>query len=123
MTAQPAQLDLQLDKVTSTSKLAMQLSNTELIMSVPGNPGREAALGGCVNCHTLQRVLFSRFNADEMAQVIQRMTMHTNNSSPMHPWMRPSDGTARAHRRRDRVGIGKYLSSINLSSVDTFDSR
>src|SRR6202158_6166197 len=57
VTAQPAQLDLQLNKVTSTSKLAMQLSNGELLMSVPGTPQQRVALGGCVNCHTLQRVL------------------------------------------------------------------
>src|SRR6202521_2868175 len=31
VTAQPAQLDLQLNKVTSASKLAMQLSNGELL--------------------------------------------------------------------------------------------
>ena len=68
VTAQPAQLDLQLNKVTSTSKLAMQLSNAEWLMSVPGTREQKVALGDCVTCHTLQRVLFSRFNADEMAQ-------------------------------------------------------
>src|SRR5207244_5409743 len=89
VTAQPTQLDLQLSKVTSSTKLAMQLSNGELLMSVPGTQEQKLQLGGCVNCHTLQRVLFSRFDADEMAQVVRRMTMHTNNSSLLHPWMRP----------------------------------
>ena len=117
--AQPAQLDLQLHKVTSTSKLAMQLSNAEWLMSVPGSP-EQRLLGGCVNCHTLQRVLFSRFSADEMAQVIQRMAMHTNNSSPMHPWMRPAEGPARPPAA-GQVAFGKYLSSINLSAADTFE--
>ena len=100
VTAQPAQLDLQLNKVTSTSKLAMQLSNGELLMSVPGTPEQKRMLGGCVNCHTLQRVLFSRFNADEMTQVVQRMTMHTNNSSPLHPWMRPTEEFPASGRSR-----------------------
>ena len=40
--AQPTQLDLQLNKITSTNKLAMQLTNAEWRMSVPGNPGRES---------------------------------------------------------------------------------
>src|SRR2546422_4274867 len=66
--AQPAQLDLQLSKVESTSRLAMQLSNGEWLMSVPGTREQKLALAGCVNCHTLQRVMFSRFSADEMAQ-------------------------------------------------------
>ncbi|HYR91725.1 MAG TPA: carboxypeptidase regulatory-like domain-containing protein [Terriglobia bacterium] len=120
VTAQTAQLDLQLDKVTSNSKLAMQLSNGELLMSVPGTQDQRSALAGCVNCHTLQRVLFSRFSADEMTQVVQRMAMHTNNSSPLHPWMRPTEGPARPPTA-GQVNLGKYLSSINLSAADTFE--
>jgi len=118
VTAQPAQLDLQLNKVTSASKLAMQLSNGELLMSVPGTREQKLTLAGCVNCHTLQRVLFSRFNADEMAQVVQRMSMHTNNSSPMHPWMRPVRNSVRPPAA---TPVSRYLSSINLSSADTFE--
>ena len=120
VTAQAGQLDLQLNKVTSASKLAMQLSNGELIASVPGTREQKRMLGGCVNCHTLQRVLFSRFNAEEMAQVVQRMTMHTNNSSPIHPWMRPAEGRARP-AATEATPFSTYLSSINLSARDTFD--
>ncbi len=118
--AQPAQLDLQLHKVTSASKLAMQLSNAEWLMSVPGTREQKLALAGCVNCHTLQRVLFSRFTADEIAQVFQRMTMHTNNSSPMHPWMRPTEGPV-TPPAAGQIALAKYLSSINLSAADTFE--
>jgi len=121
VTTHPAQLDLQLDNVTSASKLGMQLSNTEWLLSVPGTPGQKLALAGCVNCHTLQRVLFSRFNADELAHVIQRMTRHTNNSSPLHPWMRPAADFPVHPPSPGQIGMGKYLSSINLSSVDTFE--
>jgi len=120
VTAQSTQLDLPLKKVTSTSKLAMQLSNGELIMSVPGVPGEKLALGGCVNCHTLQRVLFSRFNPEEFQQVVQRMARHTNNSSPLHPWMRPTEGPATPPASAPS-NFAKYLSSINLSSKDTFE--
>jgi len=120
VTAQPTQVDLQIRKITSTSRLARQLSNAELVMSVPGNSGEKLALAGCVNCHTLQRVLFSRFNADEMAQVVQRMARHTNNSSPLHPWMRPTEA-ATGPPASGPSGFAKYLSSINLSSTDTFE--
>ena len=81
--AQPAQLDLPLNKVTRATKLAMQLSNGELLMSVPGTREQKQQFAGCVNCHTLQRVLFTRFGPEEMAEVVQRMSMHTNNSSPI----------------------------------------
>ena len=116
----PTHLDLQLNKVTSTSKLVNQMSNGELLMSVPGSPQDKAAVGNCVNCHTLQRVLFSRYNAEEMVPVVQRMAMHTNNSSPFHPWMRPAIVPAPAPTER-QIATAKYLSTVNLSGVDTFD--
>jgi streptogramin lyase len=119
VTAQPAQLDLQLNKLTAASKVAMQLSNTEWIMSVPGTQEEKARVGGCVNCHTLQRVLFSRFNADEMTEVVRRMGMHTNNSSPLHPWM--DDSYTRQPEPEQPTPLAKFLSSINLSAKDTFD--
>ena len=120
VTAQPVHLDLQLNKITSTSKLAAQLSNGELLLNVPGTWEEKTALGGCVNCHTLQRVLFSRYSAEELVPIVQRMAMHTNNSSPLHPWMRPSGGAARPPTAR-QIAAAKYFSTLNLSSVDSFE--
>ena len=117
---QPTQLDLELNKVTRTSKLAGQLSNGEWLISVPGTREQKSMLSGCVNCHTLERVLFTHFNADEMAQVVERMAMHTNNSSPLHPWMRPVENPLRPPTAGQMM-LGKYLSSINLSAMDTFE--
>jgi len=120
VTAQTTQLDLKLNKVTSNTKLAMQLSNAEWLLSVPGTQQQKLQLAGCVNCHTLQRVLLSRLGADEMAEIVQRMTQHTNNSSPMHPWMRPMEKPI-GPPTAGQVTLGKYLSSINLSAADTFE--
>jgi virginiamycin B lyase len=119
VTAEPTNLDLQLTKVTRVMKLADQLSNAELLASVPGTPQQKRALGNCVTCHTLQRVLFSRFDASEMTEVVERMALHTNNSSPMHPWMRPIDHPAPP--AAEATAFSKYLSSINLSARDTFE--
>ena len=117
---QTTQLDLELNKVTRTSKLAAQLSNGEWLMSVPGTREQKSLLSGCVNCHTLARVLFTHFNADEMAQVVERMAMHTNNSSPLHPWVRPIENPLRPPTAGQMM-LGKYLSSINLSAMDSFE--
>jgi streptogramin lyase len=116
-----ARLDLQLQKVTRATELGLQLSNTEWLMSVPGTPAQKQALSGCVNCHTLQRVLYSRFNAEEMAQVVQRMRRHTNNSSLLHPWLRPADDFPHGPPTAAQIDAGKYFSSINLSARDTFE--
>src|SRR6185436_11021219 len=112
-------LDLPLTKIGRPMKIATQMSNAELIMSAPGPPGQRNSLGGCVNCHTLQRVFFSRFEPLEMSEVAARMPRHTNNSSPMHPWFRPQEGP-RPAPMTEPTNFGKYLSSINLSTSDTF---
>ena len=113
-----ARLDLQLAKITRPMKIAAQMSNAELIMSAPGAPAQRASLGGCVNCHTLQRVFFSHFEPLEMSIVAARMPRHTNNSSPMHPWFRPQERPLPAIT--EPTTLGRYLSSINLSASDTF---
>jgi len=112
----PTQLDLQLAKITSVNKLGTQLTNDEWRMSVPGTQQEKAALG-CSTCHTLQKIMFSRFNEDEMVAVLQRMATHTNNSSPMHPWVRPTPAPEPTPRM---IAQAKYLASINLSAQDTF---
>ncbi|HZP33724.1 MAG TPA: carboxypeptidase regulatory-like domain-containing protein [Candidatus Acidoferrales bacterium] len=119
VTPEPAHVDLQLDKITVNSKFVGQMSNGELLMSLPGTPEQKAYLGNCVNCHTLQKVLFSHYNAEAMVPVVQRMAMHTNNSSPTHPWMRPPKPMTPPTERQ--VAAAKYFSTINLSSQDTFD--
>lgn len=118
VTDDPAHLDLQLNKVTRTNQLAMQLSNGEWFQSLPGTRQEKRALGNCVTCHTLERVLFSRFGAEEMTDVVERMALHTNNSSPLHPWMRPIKHPALP---AEPTPFAKYLSSINLSTMDTFE--
>ena len=120
VTAQGAHVDLQLSKITRPTKVAEQMSNGEILMSVPGTQQQKQQFAGCVNCHTLQRVLFSRFDADAMAEVIQRMTQHTNNSSPMHPWFRPQEKPL-GPPTGGQITLGKYLASINLSASDTFE--
>src|SRR2546430_2318138 len=108
VTAQGAHVDLQLGKVTRPTRVAEQMSNGEILMSVPGTQQQKQQFAGCVNCHTLQRVLFSRFDADAMAEVIQRMTQHTNNSSPMHPWFRPQEKPL-GPPTGGQITLGKYL--------------
>ncbi len=115
--ADPVRLDLQLSKITSVNKLGLQLTNDEWRMSVPGTAQEKAALG-CSTCHTLQKIMFSRFDADEMVAVLQRMATHTNNSSPMHPWVRPPRPTPEPTARM--IAQAKYLASINLSAQDSF---
>jgi streptogramin lyase len=121
VTSQPVQLDLRLNKVSKPNQLAMQLSNTEWMLSAAASEEQKAMLGRCVNCHTLQRVLFSRFNPEEFTEVILRMQTHSNNASPLHPWIRPNAWPLRPQPVETASAMGKYFASINLSTRDAFD--
>ena len=107
----PANLDL---KLVKTRNLAAQLSNLEWITSVPGTDEQRRALSGCVNCHTLERIINSKHDAEAMLEVIRRMATYSNNSFHAMPQIRAEardlerfvPGTAK---------VAAYFASINLS--------
>ena len=113
----PAHLDLQLKK---TRRLSAQLSNGEWLMSVPGSQAEKQRLG-CTTCHTLQRVLTSRYEADEMTKVVQRMRTYTINSTPTHPQvLHAAPERLNQPPTQAQVDLGQYISTINLSAADTW---
>ncbi len=111
-------LDLKLNEVTDKLELGKQLSNGEWIMSA-GEKGEP--LGECVNCHTLQRPLFSKHPPEEMIKVVQRMGLHTNNASPEHPWVDTDFAEQMAKEpSKTQVSVGEYIASINLSAREVW---
>src|SRR6266480_1414888 len=48
VTAQGAHVDLQLSKITRPTKVAEQMSNGEILMSVPGTQQQKQQFAGCV---------------------------------------------------------------------------
>lgn len=106
-----ATADLRLKK---TADLAGQLTDAEWVMSMPGTEAQKRPLLDCNSCHSLQRIVMSRYTADEWIPIIQRMrTAYTNNTTPLTPQRRmdqrslPSPESVRPY--------AEYLSSINLS--------
>ncbi|MCM3879419.1 MAG: carboxypeptidase regulatory-like domain-containing protein [Vicinamibacterales bacterium] len=115
---QTATVDLKLRKAQD---LASQLSNAEWIESAPGTAAEKAVLRPCSHCHTLERILKSRHNADEFVSVIQRMATYPQLSFPLKiqklpaPRLGPgpvSPEQQQATWRRQ----AEYLAKINLSA-------
>jgi len=120
LTAEPAHLDL---KLTKTRRLSAQLSNGEWLISVPGSYEQKQGLNGCTMCHTLQRPLTSRFEPAEMIATVQRMRTHTINSTVTHPHILHSGGSRINHStsaQNQLSDLGEYISTINLSTTDTW---
>lgn len=109
-------------KLRKASDIADHLSNGEWLMSMPGTLEEKQQFLGCISCHTLQRIVNSRYNAEDFAHVVQRMRGWSQGSTPLRPQIRPDsvgpDGSifvpppTEASQR-----IGDYASRVNLSTV------
>src|SRR5882757_6679197 len=115
-----AQLDLTLAKA-APNVLALQMSNSEWMQSAPGTPGQKMALLSCLDCHGLQRPLFSKDNASEMAITVQRMRAHAPNASPNFPFFfQDASEILSGPPTKAQADFGAYIASINLSSGETW---
>ena len=113
-------LDLQLAKA-APDVLALQMSNSEWMQSAPGTPTEKIELLRCFDCHGLQRPIFSKENASETAQTVQRMGVHAANASPNFPFfLQTASARLSQPPTKAQVEFGKYLASINLSSGKTW---
>jgi imidazolonepropionase-like amidohydrolase/streptogramin lyase len=117
-----ATVDLKLRK---THDLAAQLTNADWFASVPGTESQKASIRGCTHCHTLERVVRSRYDADRMMAVIERMSTYPQLAFPLKTQKLPaprvgggqdSPDARRAAWRRQ----AEYLATINLSGTATW---
>src|SRR6185436_9267419 len=69
-------------KLAATRDLASQLSNAEWLASFPGSEQEKSSIRACTHCHTLERVARSRYDADKLTTVIERMSTYPQLSFP-----------------------------------------
>ena len=102
-------------KLRKTRNLSKQLTNAEWMMSAPGTDDDKAHLINCVSCHTLERVVKSTYDADELVNVIARMNGYAQVSHVLKPQRRVDQSRA-ANPERFRKAA-EYIAGINLSSA------
>jgi len=111
-------------KLRKTEDLASQLSNGEWLASVPGTDQQKSGLLNCMGCHTLERIVKSRYSADDFMQVLPRMQGYVNQSIPAHPQLRRAE-RLREERGDQRVQVqrtlAEFLATINLSKGPQWD--
>jgi virginiamycin B lyase len=106
-------------KLRSAKNLAAQLSNGEWMASVPGTDAQKRVLLNCTGCHTLERIVRSTHSADEFVEVIQRMGLYAQGSTPAHPQLLVG---GREAGRADAVqASAEWLASVNLSSTEKLE--
>jgi virginiamycin B lyase len=109
-------------KLRKTGDLAAQLSNGEWLASVPGTDQQKGQLLNCVGCHTVQRIVRSKYGADGfLTQILPRMQSYVQQSLPIHPQLRPAERLME-EQGEDRIeiyrAVAQYLSTINLSATE-----
>jgi virginiamycin B lyase len=123
--ARPAAADIEAEQ-SPTADLALapvadissQLTSTEWFISMPGTAEQKRPLIECMSCHTIERVVRSRFTADEFVGVLKRMANFANNSTTVHPQPRMVERPVPDDRARK---VAEYLSTVNLSKTDHWD--
>src|SRR5262249_30000257 len=75
----PARLDLKLQKARD---LASQLTNADWFASFPGTEAEKSSIRGCTHCHTVERIVRTRYDADRLMNVIERMSTYPQLSFP-----------------------------------------
>jgi len=102
-------VDLTLRK---TKDLAAQLTNTEWFMSMPGSAEQLRPLIECMSCHTLERIVRSKYDADALMPLLKRMANYANNTTMAH--VQPRVAEREVHDDRARK-VAEHLAMINLS--------
>ena len=107
-------------KLVPTKDLGAQLTNAEWLVSVPGTPQQKSMLQNCVNCHTVERVMRSKYTSQDFLEIVlPRMQGYVNQSIPEHAQLRKAERLME-ERGDSRVqiykAVGDYLSQVNLSS-------
>ena len=108
--------------LVKTKDLAAQLTNSEWLESVPGTLQQKTNLQNCVTCHTLERVVRSKYSSKEFLEnVLPRMQSYVNQSIPEAPQLRKAERLME-ERGDSRVqiykAVGDYLATVNLSNDD-----
>jgi len=108
---QTASVDLKLRKAHD---LAAQLTNTEWFMSMPGTAEQKRPLIECMSCHTFERIVRSKLNADEFMPVLKRMQNYANNTTMAKVQPRKVERDFPEERARR---LAEYLATVNLSKT------
>src|SRR5579871_151169 len=110
-------------KVVKAADAGAQLSNAEWFASLPGTAQQKASIRNCTHCHTLERVMRSRGDAEAMAKIVERMSTYPQLSFPLMPQklVAARIGGGEDPLEQKMEGWRKqaqYLSTVNLSSTD-----
>ena len=117
-----ASVDLKLRKARD---LAAQLTNADWFASFPGTEAQKNSIRGCTHCHTLERIVRTRYDVDRMMAVIERMSTYPQLSFPQKIQKLPAPRIGGGQQSPEQVRAGwrrqaEYLTTLNLGQGETW---
>jgi len=112
-----AKTDIKLKKVQD---LSAQLTNAEWMLSMPGTDEQKRFLLNCNGCHTVERIMKSKYDADGFLEIFQRMSNYYPGSTPLKPQRLAGTATRNVERGADSRKIAEWLASVNLNQRQTW---
>ncbi len=100
----------------TVSDLEDQLTNSEWLISMPGNIQQKDLLLNCTTCHTLERIVTSRFSAPDFMGVMHEMSLFANQSFDLNPQMRLKLTKSQSGNwGTGKQTLAKFMASVNES--------
>jgi virginiamycin B lyase len=112
-----ATVEITLKKVKD---LSASLTNAEWMLSMPGTDEQKRFLLNCNGCHTLERIMKSKHDADGFLDVFQRMSLYYPGSTPLKPQRLTGTATRDVERGGNGRKTAEWLASVNLSQQQTW---
>ena len=101
-------------KLRRTADLAAQLTNAEWFTSMPGTPEQKRPLIECMSCHSFERIVRSRYDAEAFFPVLKRMAQYANNTTQARVQQRVAEREVHDDLVRK---LAAYLATVNLSTA------
>ena len=94
-----------------------QMTNADWLLSMPGSVQQKDLLLNCTTCHTLERIVTSRFTAPDFLGVMHEMSLFANQSFDFKPQMRLKLTKSQAGSwGTGKETLAKFMASINESA-------
>jgi len=103
-------------KVHERAEISGQMSSLEWLNSFPGTQEQKMSATACSNCHTLERIARSHYNADEFMAIFERMATYAPENTPARA--QKSGEPSRFTPTEALKNRAEFFSSINLSTTD-----
>jgi streptogramin lyase len=95
-----------------------QMTNSDWLVSMPGNNRQKDLLLNCSTCHTLERIITSRFTAQDFQGVMHQMSLFANSAFDLEPQLRLQLAPSMAaHWGMGRDTLAKFMASNNESAT------